>query len=274
MARPAGAITVSRDAHVAFDDVYMAFEDREVLRGLTCEFPRGKISVILGGSGSGKTTVLRLIGGLIRPLRGSILVAGQDVTQLSDAELDTLRHKLGMMFQGGALLNSLTILDNLSFPLREHTSMRESEIADEVHRQLTAVGLSQIDDLLPGQLSGGMIKRAALARAIITKPEILLCDEPFSGLDPISVKRIEVLLRRINRTLQITMLVSSHHIPSTLRMADHLVLLRRQGAVSGTPVELQQSADPQVAAFFNEEINETIESPEDVGPERHVAQEW
>jgi phospholipid/cholesterol/gamma-HCH transport system ATP-binding protein len=250
------------DAHVVFDDVYMAFADRPVLRGLSCRFPRGKISVILGGSGSGKTTVLRLIGGLVHPQRGRIIVAGEDVSQLSETEMYRVREKLGMMFQGGALLDSLTIFDNLAFPLREHTAMRESEITAEVHRQLTAVGLSEVDELLPGQLSGGMIKRAALARAIINKPEILLCDEPFSGLDPISVKRIEALLHRINRDLHITMLVSSHHIPSTIRMADQVVLLRPSGGVAGTPAALHDHPDPQIASFFNEEVNESLDAPE------------
>ncbi|MFQ5665047.1 MAG: ABC transporter ATP-binding protein [Candidatus Binatia bacterium] len=259
---------------VAFRDVSMAFEDRQVLRSLSCEFPRGKISVILGGSGSGKTTILRLIGGLIRPQHGQIIVAGQDVTRLSDAALDTVRRKLGMMFQGGALLDSFTIFDNLAFPLREHTSLSERDIADEVHRQLVAVGLSRVDTLLPSQLSGGMIKRAALARAIINRPQILLCDEPFSGLDPVSVKRIEALLRRINRQLTVTMLVSSHHIPSTLRMADHVVLLCRDRAVSGSPTELRQSADPRIAGFFNEEVDESIEAPEEVAPEPRRRRRW
>jgi phospholipid/cholesterol/gamma-HCH transport system ATP-binding protein len=250
--------TTPDDAHVVFADVHMAFEDREVLRGLSCRFPRGKISVILGGSGSGKTTILRLIGGLVHPQRGRIIVAGEDISELSETEMYRVRAKLGMMFQGGALLDSLTIFDNLAFPLREHTPMTEPDIANEVHRQLTAVGLSDVDDLLPGQLSGGMIKRAALARAIMTKPEILLCDEPFSGLDPISVKLIEALLHRINRQLHITMLISSHHIPSTMRMADEVVLLSRDAAVSGTPAELHDSPDPRIAGFFNEEVDESI----------------
>jgi len=258
--------TAPEEAHVSFRDVYMAFGDREVLHGLSCDFPRGKISVILGGSGSGKTTVLRLIGGLIHPRRGEIFVAGQDVSGLWGADLDEVRHKLGMMFQGGALLDSMTVFDNLAFPLREHTRMSESEIAAEVHRQLAAVNLTNVDNLLPGQLSGGMVKRAALARAIITKPEILLCDEPFSGLDPITVKRIEALLGRINRQLDITMLVSSHHIRSTMRMADHVVLLHKEGAVTGSPSELQQSANPWVASFFNEELDESVESPDDPHP--------
>ena len=260
------AAAVQDDAPVVFDDVHMAFDDRPVLQGLSCAFPRGRISVVLGGSGSGKTTVLRLIGGLVRPQRGSIVVAGHDVSQLSEAELYGVRKKLGMMFQGGALLDSLTVFDNLAFPLREHTHMGESEVASEVHRQLTAVGLSNVDNLLPGQLSGGMVKRAALARAIIQQPEILLCDEPFSGLDPISVKRIEALLHRINEQLHVTMLVSSHHIPSTMRLADQVVLLMRGRAVVGSPSALQQSADARIAGFFNEEVDESIESPEETEP--------
>ena len=253
----------SDDAHVVFENVDMAFEDRVVLRAFSCGFPRGKISVILGGSGSGKTTILRLIGGLVPPQGGHIIVAGEDISTLTETQMYGVRHKLGMMFQGGALLDSLTIFDNLAFPLREHTTLSEPEIAAEVHRQLEAVGLEDVDDLLPGQLSGGMVKRAALARAIIRQPEILLVDEPFSGLDPISVKRIEALLDSINQQLHITMLVSSHHIPSTLRMADHVVLLVDGQAFAGAPAVLQRHTDPRVAGFFNEEKDTTFtfESP-------------
>ena len=256
------------DAPVVFDAVDMAFGERRVLRGLSCSFPRGRISVIIGGSGSGKTTVLRLVGGLVRPQGGRIIVAGQEIGGLPESQMYAVRSKLGMMFQGGALLDSLTIFDNLAFPLREHTRLREAEIADEVHKQLAAVGLTDVDALLPGQLSGGMIKRAALARAIITKPEILLCDEPFSGLDPISVKRIEALLRRINRQLGITMLVSSHHIPSTMRMADQVVLLLGNTAVVGAPAELQQSRDATIRNFLNEEVDESLEAAAELATER------
>jgi len=263
--------TALDNAHVIFEGVHMAFEDRDVFRSLSCSFPRGKISVILGGSGSGKTTVLRLIGGLVHAQSGRIIVAGEDIGRLSETEMYRVRAKLGMMFQGGALLDSLTISDNLAFPLREHTNMTEADIMTEVHRRLSAVGLSDVDDLLPGQLSGGMIKRAALARAIITNPEILLCDEPFSGLDPISVKRIEALLHRINRQLRITMLISSHHIPSTMRMADEVVLLRQQGAVCGSPAELHDSTDPQIAGFFNEEVDESLETAEALPAPGHAS---
>ncbi len=255
----ARAVSMSPDdPHVVFEDVDMSFDDRVVLRKFSCGFPRGKISVILGGSGSGKTTILRLIGGLVHPQRGRILVAGEDISALTETQMYGVRHKLGMMFQGGALLDSLTIFDNLAFPLREHTALSEAEIAAEVHRQLGAVGLEDVDDLLPGQLSGGMVKRAALARAIIRQPEILLVDEPFSGLDPISVKRIEALLDTHQPQLHITMLVSSHHIPSTLRMADHVVLMFDAQAFAGTPAALQHHSNPRVAAFFNEEKDDRV----------------
>jgi phospholipid/cholesterol/gamma-HCH transport system ATP-binding protein len=241
-------------ADVELRGVHMAFGDRDVFRDLSCGFPRGQISVILGGSGSGKSTVLRLIGGLVQPQAGKILVAGEDVTRLSESEMYAVRKKLGMLFQGGALLDSMTVFDNLAFPLREHTSLAEPEITREVHRRLDAVGLADdVGNLLPGQLSGGMIKRAALARAIMLDPVILLCDEPFSGLDPVSVKRIEELLVRINRGLRITMIVVSHHVASTLRFAEHLLLLLPDGAVAGTPAELRHSPDPRVAAFLSDE---------------------
>lgn len=244
------------DTPVAFENVSMSFASRQVLRNFSCAFPAGRISVVLGGSGAGKTTILRLIGGLIQPQEGKIWVAGRNIVGLTERKLYAVRRHLGMMFQGGALLNSLTVYENLAFPLREHTSLREPEIAVRVHTTLAAVGLQDVDDLLPGELSGGMVKRVALARAILRDPEILLCDEPFSGLDPISVKRIEALLRRINRERGITMIVSSHHIPSTMRMAHHVVLLWDHQAVQGTPHELASSSDPQIADFFSEDVHE------------------
>jgi phospholipid/cholesterol/gamma-HCH transport system ATP-binding protein len=244
------------DVHVALDRVRMAFGQREVFRALSCSFPRGKITVILGGSGSGKSTVLRLIGGLVRAKAGAIVVDGQDITHLSEKQMYAVRRKLGMMFQDGALLDSMTVFENLAFPLREHARMTETEIAAAVRERLQAVGLTKVDDLLPGELSGGMVKRVALARAIVMKPVILLCDEPFSGLDPLSVRLIEALLVRLNRQLGSTMLVVSHHIATTMRMADHIVLLLPEGAVEGRPDELRRSSEPRVAAFLDEDVDE------------------
>ena len=250
------ALPEAAPAHVSFDDVHMAFDGRVVHRGLSCAFARGRISVILGGSGSGKSTLLRLIGGLVRPTSGRIRVADTDITQLSETELFAVRSRLGMLFQGGALLDSLTVFDNLALPLRERRAGSAAEIAQRVREQLDSVGLDGVEGLLPGQLSGGMLRRAALARAMILRPEILLCDEPFSGLDPISLKRIESLLSGINRRLGTTLLIVSHHIASTVRLADQVLLLLPGRIVVGPPAELEASADLDVAGFFDEDVPE------------------
>ena len=241
--------------HVALNDVRIAFGARKVFDSLSCGFPKGRISVILGGSGSGKSTILRLIGGLIRPQHGSILVDNEEITHLSQRGLYNVRQKLGMVFQGGALLDSYTVLDNLALPLRERRvqpPLTEAQIATEVHAALQSVDVQDVDRLLPGQLSGGMLRRVALARAILRHPLILMCDEPFSGLDPVSIKRIESLLVRINRESGMTLIVVSHHIPSTMRMADHVLLLLNNRAVEGSPAELRQSKDPEVVDFLDE----------------------
>lgn len=240
----------------------MAFGEHEVFCDLSCRFPRGKISVILGGSGSGKSTLLRLIAGLIQPQAGSILVDGADVALQSERGLSQVRQKIGMMFQAGALLDSMTVFENLALPLREHSGLTAEKIREAVHDRLEAVGLSNVDHLLPGQLSGGMVKRVALARAIVQSPQILLCDEAVSGLDPISTKRIEALLVGVNRRYGMTLIVVSHHVPSTLRMADRVFLLLPDGLIAGTPQELKQSTDPRVVNFLNEDAEETPTSGE------------
>jgi phospholipid/cholesterol/gamma-HCH transport system ATP-binding protein len=253
------------DASVVFERVHMAYGDREVFRDLSCRMPAGKLSVVLGGSGSGKSTALRLIGGLVRPQSGRILVGGEDVARLSERELYRVRQKLGMMFQQGALLDGLSVFDNLAFPLREHADLREEEVARLVHERLAAVGLKDVDDLLPSELSGGMVKRVALARAIIRSPAILLCDEPFSGLDPISVRLIEALLVHVNRSLGITMVVVSHHIATTMRSADHVILLLPNAVIEGTPEELERNRDPRVVAFLSEEPDPSLAEPAAAG---------
>ena len=249
-------------APVQLSRVTMAFGDRPVFAELSSIFPAGKISVVLGGSGSGKSTLLRLIGGLIRPLAGSILINSEDVTRLSERELFRVRRKLGMLFQHGALLDSMTVFDNLALPLREHERLDEEAIGAAVHDRLEAVGLRDVDGLLPSQLSGGMVKRVALARAIIRNPAVLLCDEPFSGLDPVSARRVEALLLRINRTRGITTVAVSHDIDSTMRMAEHIVLLLPDGVVQGTPDELAASADPRVQAFLRPDLDAALALPE------------
>lgn len=245
-------------AHVILEDIGMAFGARSVFRRLSCAIPRARVTCILGGSGSGKSTILKLIGGLVRPQRGRIWVADEEITGLDEQALFRVRRKLGMMFQAGALLDSLTVFDNLAFPLHEHTRLSTDEIARAVHTRLLDVGLTDVDTLLPGQLSGGMLKRVALARAMMMDPVILLCDEPFSGLDPLSVRRIEQLLLHTNRARAITTVVVSHDVASTLRMADHVVLLQEGQAVCGTPGDLVHNPDPRVRAFFGEEATESV----------------
>ena len=246
---------VETQDRVRLEDVHLSLGERSVFRGLDCRFPRGRISVILGGSGVGKSTLLRAIGGLVRPQRGSVWVAGEDVTRLAERELYRVRGRIGMLFQYGALLDSLTVFDNVALPLREHTRLAEREVCEEVRRRLDAVGLVDTERLLPRELSGGMRRRAALARAIVSDPEIVLCDEPFSGLDPVNVRRIEKLFVSLNQRLGISLLVTSHHIPSTLRMADQIVFLVDGEAVCGTPKELRESSDERVRRFFAAELD-------------------
>jgi phospholipid/cholesterol/gamma-HCH transport system ATP-binding protein len=247
------------DAPVRFEGVRMAFGSREVFRGLDCSFPRGKLSCVLGGSGSGKSTMLRLIGGLIRPDAGRVIVDGADVPRLSQRALFELRKKVGMMFQGGALLDSETVADNLAFPLREHLHLGREELGVRVREALASVGLHGVEGLLPNELSGGMMRRVALARALIMRPVICLCDEPFSGLDPISVRLIEGLFQRINREFGLTMIIVSHDVRSTRRIADHVVvLLPRGGVAQGSPDVLRGHADARVRAFVDEIVDPAV----------------
>jgi phospholipid/cholesterol/gamma-HCH transport system ATP-binding protein len=179
-----------------------------------------------------------------------VRIDGEDVTNLPEHELRRVRQRIGMMFQQGALLDSMTVFDNTALPLREHTKLDESRIAALVHEQFESVGLHDVDSLLPGQLSGGMRKRVALARAMITRPEILLCDEPFSGLDPLAVRLIEALLHETNERTGVTMILTNHHIAATLRMSDAVIFLANGGATSAPPKEIQDSSDPNVRRFF------------------------
>ncbi len=238
------------DPHVEARDVGLSFGNRVVFQDLDCAFPRGRITVLMGGSGAGKSTLLRMIGGLERPDRGSIRVAGEEITGLRESELFRVRQRIGMLFQGGALLDSLSVAENVGLPLHEHAGLPADAIAAEVQRRLDSVGLPDVGDLLPSQLSGGMVRRIALARAIVRDPEIVLCDEPFSGLDPLNVRRIEALLVRLNQRLGLTLIVASHHVTSAFRMAHHLVFLLQGAAITGTPEELEASGDPRVEQFF------------------------
>ncbi len=241
------------DFQVALDGVDLTLGDRSIFRSLSCGFPRGQISIVLGGSGAGKSTILRLIGGLLRPESGAVRVAGLDITEIPERELYQLRMRIGMLFQGGALLDSMTVYENVSLPLREHTDLGEDAIAEAVRERLAAVGLPGTEALYPRQLSGGMVRRAALARAIVRDPELVLVDEPFSGLDPINVRRIEALMVDLNRQRGITLIVTSHHLASSLRMGHRLVFLTDGQAISGEPAELLASGDPRIVEFLRAE---------------------
>jgi phospholipid/cholesterol/gamma-HCH transport system ATP-binding protein len=214
---------------------------------------KGGTHVLLGGSGSGKSTMLRMIGGLQRPDSGDVRVAGQLLTDKSEREIGEIRKGIGMLFQNGALLDSMTVLDNVGLPLREHTKLSRSEIRERVSFVLHEVGLEDVEPLLPRQLSGGMLRRVAFARAIVMEPEIVLCDEPFSGLDPLNVSRIEKLLMELNRELGLTIVVTSHHMASSLRMADQLILLRDGGCITGTPEEMADNPDERIREFLGED---------------------
>jgi len=237
--------------HIEVDSLRVTFGRREIMKGISCSFPRRGLSVLMGGSGSGKSTLLRMISGLQAPDSGSIRVAGDEVVGRSERQMSTVRSRLGMLFQNGALLDSMTVFDNVALPLREHTKASEGEIRETVRDRLDAVGLGDIEDLLPGELSGGMLRRAALARAIVREPEILLCDEPFSGLDPPNVRRIESLLVSLNKSRGLTMIVTSHHVSSARRMSDQIVLLVDGIAIAGTPMELAVHRDKRVTDFLN-----------------------
>ncbi len=249
--RAEAGILEEEPSHVDVLGLQLAYGTNRVFAGLTCRFSQGEISTIIGASGCGKSTLLKLISCLIRPDYGDIWVGDEEVTCMPEPQARRFRRRVGMLFQAGALLDSMTVFDNVSLPLSENTDLTRQEIADEVHLQFEAVGLDKVDHLLPGELSGGMRKRVALARAMITRPEILLVDEPFSGLDPIAVRMVEALLLDLRERTGVTMIVVNHDIASTMRMADQIVFLVGHRALSGTVEEMQDSRDPRVRAFLD-----------------------
>jgi phospholipid/cholesterol/gamma-HCH transport system ATP-binding protein len=228
-----------------------AVNGRPIFAGLDMEIPRGRITAVMGPSGTGKTTLLRLITGLIRADSGAIVVAGQDMRAVRRAELYVLRRRMGMLFQNGALLTDLSVFENVAFPLREHTDLPERLIRQLVLTKLQAVGLRGAAQLMPAELSGGMNRRVALARAIVMDPEILIYDEPFVGLDPISLGVILRLIRRLNDALGITSVVVSHDVHEISTVADQVFLLSGGKVVAqGTPPELQSFPSDIVRQFI------------------------
>lgn len=237
---------------VELRNVTFGYGDRTILRDLSLQVPRGKITALMGASGGGKTTVLRLIGGQQRAQQGQVLVAGQDVGQMNAQQLYAMRRRMGMLFQFGALFTDMSVLDNVSFPLREHTDLPEDMVRDIVLMKLHAVGLRGARDLMPSQVSGGMARRVALARAIALDPDLVMYDEPFAGLDPISLGTAARLIRTLNDTLGLTSILVSHDLEETFHVADHVVILGAGGvAAQGTPDEVRQSTDPLVQQFIH-----------------------
>jgi phospholipid/cholesterol/gamma-HCH transport system ATP-binding protein len=225
---------------------------RLILDRLSLNVPRGKVTALMGASGGGKTTVLRLIGGQQRATSGQVLFDGQDVGTMDSAALYATRRRMGMLFQFGALFTDLSVYDNVAFALREHTGLDEALIRDIVLMKLDAVGLRGARDLMPAQISGGMARRVALARAIALDPELIMYDEPFAGLDPISLGTAAQLIRQLNDTLGITSVVVSHDLEETFRIADRVVILANGAiAAEGTPDEVRHSQDPLVHQFVH-----------------------
>src|SRR5471032_1491003 len=210
---------------VEIRDLHFSYGKRTILSGLQMDFPRGKVIAVMGGSGSGKTTKLRLIGGQLRPKKGQVKVQGQVVHKLNTAGLYLLRRKMGMLFQFGALFTDLTVFENVAFPLREHTDLSEVLIRDLVLLKLNAVGLRNAAQLKPAEISGGMARRVALARAIALDPALIMYDEPFAGLDPISMGVTANLIRRLNDALGSTSIVVSHDVDESFAIADYIYFL-------------------------------------------------
>ena len=240
------------DAIVECRHLSFGYGERKVLDDVSMTIPRGKVTALMGASGGGKTTMLRLIGGQVRAQAGELLFNGSDVGKLDQPGLFAVRRRMGMLFQFGALFADLSVFENVAFPLREHTDLPESLIRDIVLMKLHAVGLRGARDLMPSEISGGMNRRVALARAIALDPDLIMYDEPFSGLDPISLGTTAHLIRQLNDTLGITSLVVSHEIPETFKMADRIVMLANgRIAAQGTPEEVRESSDPLVYQFVN-----------------------
>ncbi|MDQ5887690.1 MAG: hypothetical protein RL210_2678 [Pseudomonadota bacterium] len=240
---------------VEIDNISFAYDSqRTILRGINLTIPRGKVVAIMGGSGCGKTTLLRLIGGQIKPTSGAVRVGGQTVHQLNEDELYELRRKMGMLFQFGALFTDMSVFDNVAFQMREHTNLPEEMIRDLVLMKLHAVGLRGANQLMPSELSGGMARRVALARAIALDPMLIMYDEPFAGLDPISLGVIGQLIRKLNDALGATSILVTHDIVESLQIVDYVYFVSEGVIVAqGTPDEIRASKMPFVHQFVKGE---------------------
>ncbi len=237
---------------VRVSELQFSYGDLQVLRGLTLDIPRGKVVAILGGSGCGKSTLLKIIGGQLMPSAGSVTIEGKNVHQLDSDALYKLRLEIGMMFQTSGLFSDLDVYENIAFPIRENFDVPEELVRRLVLMKLHAVGLRGAHAMKPGDLSGGMTRRVALARAIATDPKLMMYDEPFAGLDPISLNQIVNLIRTLNEALELTSIVVTYDVAEALKVADYVYVIC-DGVVlgKGTPAEIQASRDPYLEQFLN-----------------------
>jgi phospholipid/cholesterol/gamma-HCH transport system ATP-binding protein len=245
--------------HIEINKLVRAFDGRRVLDGVSFKVKRGETMVILGGSGCGKSTLLRHIIGSLKPDSGEIWMMGKEITKMGEEAFSEIRKKFGMLFQGSALLNSITVGENVALPLQEHTNLSPEIMDIMVKMKTSMVGLTGFEHLMPSQISGGMKKRVALARAIAMDPEILFCDEPTAGLDPVMTAVVDLLINDLCKKLGMTAVVVTHDMASVYRIADHIVMLH-QGRVifEGTVDEIRSSNDPHVKQFINGEADGPI----------------
>ncbi len=251
-----GPISQPKDVVISIRDLHTHYDGRPILQGIELDVQRGETMVILGRSGCGKSTLLRHLVGLAAPTSGQIVIKGYDLASMPEDELVPVRRKLGMLFQSAALFNSMSVGENVALPLREHTELEKSTIDIMTRMKLEQVGLSGFENFMPAQLSGGMKKRAGLARAIAMDPEILFCDEPSAGLDPVVAMGIDQLILKLKKAFKMTIVVVTHELASVFTIADRIAMLHEGRVVAfGTPEELQACANPLVQQFLNREAD-------------------
>ena len=252
------------DSAIEINGLVTHYGDREVLKNISFSVPKGKTTVILGGSGCGKSTLMKHMIGLLKPTRGNIVVLGSDIAKMDEERLNEMRKKMGVLFQGAALLNSMTLGDNVALPMREHTKLEEATMQIMVRMKLELVGLSGFEDYYPSQLSGGMKKRAGIARAMALDPEFLFFDEPSAGLDPVTAAGLDELILKLNRAFKMTIIVVTHELPSIYQISDYIVMLDYGEVLfTGTLDELKASDNERIKMFLERRPEQETYSPED-----------
>lgn len=252
------------DSIIEVQNLVTHYGKREVLKNISFTVPRGRTTVILGGSGCGKSTLLKHLIGLLKPTQGAIMINGRDITCMGGTELNTVRKKLGILFQGSALLNSMTLAENVALPLKEHTKLNDSTIGIMVRMKLDLVGLSGFENFHPSQLSGGMKKRAGLARALALDPELLFFDEPSAGLDPVTAAGLDELICKLRNVFKMSLVVVTHELPSVFAIADYVIMLDFGEVIfAGTIDELKASGNPRIRMFLERRPEAETYSPDD-----------